>query len=193
MRQARVVAEAELSAKTCALSANRGLSSLASESRPLIFGSARRRRRRGGAYLYPLLPLPYLHPLHPLPTFTPPPLPTFTPPPLHTHTGTDSVTTSTYSTTHHLMKTEVRLDCTSLADVGLCLGWPRCQRLPKPPGDTGALLLSDCELLPLPDFGLLLLFDAWTRKNKNIVEVYLAWGGACRDAECCGAGDSSAA
>ena len=47
--QARVVAEAELSAKTCALSANRGLSSLASESRPLIFGSARRRSRRGGA------------------------------------------------------------------------------------------------------------------------------------------------
>ena len=37
--QARVVAEAELSAKTCALSVNRGLSSLASESRPLIFGS----------------------------------------------------------------------------------------------------------------------------------------------------------
>ena len=42
--QARIVAEAELSVKTCALSANRGLSSLASESRPLIFGSARRRR-----------------------------------------------------------------------------------------------------------------------------------------------------
>ena len=48
--QARVVAEAELSAKTCVLSANRGLSSLASESRPLIFGSARRRRGRGGAW-----------------------------------------------------------------------------------------------------------------------------------------------
>ena len=48
--QARVVAEAELSAKTCALSANRGLSSLASEGRPLIFGSARRRRGRGGAW-----------------------------------------------------------------------------------------------------------------------------------------------
>ena len=37
--QARVVAEAEPTAKTCALSTNRGLSSLASESRPLIFGS----------------------------------------------------------------------------------------------------------------------------------------------------------
>ena len=48
--QARVVAEAKLSAKTCALSANRGLSSLASESRPLIIGSARRRRGRGGAW-----------------------------------------------------------------------------------------------------------------------------------------------
>ena len=48
--QARVVAEAELSAKTCALSANRGLSNLGSESRPLIFGSARRRRGRGGAW-----------------------------------------------------------------------------------------------------------------------------------------------
>ena len=47
--QASVVADAELSAKPCALSANRGLSSLASESRPLIFGSARRRRGRGGA------------------------------------------------------------------------------------------------------------------------------------------------
>ena len=47
--QARVVAEAELSAKTCALSANRGLSSLESESRPLIFGSAPRRPGRGGA------------------------------------------------------------------------------------------------------------------------------------------------
>ena len=45
--QARVVAEAELSAKTCALSANRGLSSLASEGRPLIFDSAHRRRGRG--------------------------------------------------------------------------------------------------------------------------------------------------
>ena len=39
--QARVVAEAELSAKTCTLSVNCGLSSLASESRSLIFGSAR--------------------------------------------------------------------------------------------------------------------------------------------------------
>ena len=48
--QAKVVAEAERSAKTCALSANRGLSSLASESLPLIFGSARRRRGRGGAW-----------------------------------------------------------------------------------------------------------------------------------------------
>ena len=48
--QARVVAEAERSAKTRALSANRGLSSLASESPPLIFGSARRRRGRGGAW-----------------------------------------------------------------------------------------------------------------------------------------------
>ena len=45
--QARVVAEAKLSAKTCALSENRGLSSLASESRPLIFCSARTRRGRG--------------------------------------------------------------------------------------------------------------------------------------------------
>ena len=48
--QARVVAEAELSATICALSANRGLSSLASEGRPLTFGSARRRRGRGGAW-----------------------------------------------------------------------------------------------------------------------------------------------
>ena len=48
--QARVGAKAELTAKTCALSANRGLSSLASESRPLIFGSARRRRGRAGAW-----------------------------------------------------------------------------------------------------------------------------------------------
>ena len=47
--QAKVVAEAELPAKTCALSANRGLSRLASERQPLIFGSARRRRGRGGA------------------------------------------------------------------------------------------------------------------------------------------------
>ena len=35
--------------KTCALSANRGLSRLASERQPLIFGSARRQRGRGGA------------------------------------------------------------------------------------------------------------------------------------------------
>ena len=48
--QARVVAEAERSAKTCGMSANRGLSSLASESPPLIFGSACRRRARGGAW-----------------------------------------------------------------------------------------------------------------------------------------------
>ena len=47
--QAKVVAEAELPAKTSALSANRGLSRLASERQPLIFGSARRRRGRGGA------------------------------------------------------------------------------------------------------------------------------------------------
>ena len=37
------------SAKTCALSVNHGLSRLASERKPLIFGSARRRRGRGGA------------------------------------------------------------------------------------------------------------------------------------------------
>ena len=35
--------------KTCALSADRGLSRLASERQPLIFGSARRQRGRGGA------------------------------------------------------------------------------------------------------------------------------------------------
>ena len=48
--QAKLVAEAELSAKTCASSANCGLSSLALESRPLIFGSACTRRGRGGAW-----------------------------------------------------------------------------------------------------------------------------------------------
>ena len=65
---AKVVAEAELSANfseqrctskggggdrancnTCVLSANRGLSRLASERQPLIFGSARRQCGRGGA------------------------------------------------------------------------------------------------------------------------------------------------
>ena len=47
--QAKVVAEAELSAKTSPLSANRGLSRLASQRQPLIVGSARRQRGRGGA------------------------------------------------------------------------------------------------------------------------------------------------
>ena len=44
-----MVAEAELSAKTSALSANRGLSRLASQRQPLVFGSARRQRGREGA------------------------------------------------------------------------------------------------------------------------------------------------